>query len=316
MKASPRTQRHCREEAIDWFLKKKERPDDATFLAKLDAWLAEDERHAKAYEQVRCLMGDANALLINDRDFAHRAGRRDISPATKGAIAVFAGAALIGGIYSTDISIRLRADVVSSTAERKTVTAPDGSTLTLNARSAIAYDFSETERRVTLLRGEVFAEVSVDPKRPFTVATPDGETTALGTAFNVNMLDDLTSVTVQQHSVLVTTNDNAAGRRLEENQSLDYSGDGEIGTVAAVDPMSVASWRAGRFIFEDKPLTQVIETFERYLPGNIVITHEKLRGKRLSGNFDMTDPEAALNDLALAFDIGVTRVGPYLTILY
>lgn len=316
MTANPKTQRRCREEAIDWFLKKKERPDDTMFLARLEAWLSEDERHAKAYEQVRCLMGDASALLKNDKDFVHRAGRRDNSSATKSTIAVLAGAVVVGGMYFTDISIRLRADVVSVTAERKTVIAPDGSTLTLNASSAIAYDFTEKERRVTLLRGEVFAEVSADPKRPFTVVAANGQTTALGTAFNVNMLDELTSVTVLQHSVRVTTHEDQSGRRLSENQKVDYSGEGNVGTIETVDPTAVSLWRTGRFVFEDRPLTQVIETFERYLPGNIVITHEKLRDKRLSGNFDMSDPGAALNDLALAFDIGVTRVGPYLTILY
>ena len=75
-------------------------------------------------------------------------------------------------------------------------------------------------------------------------------------------------------------------------------------------------WRNGRFIFEDRPLAEVVETFERYLPGRIVTTRQSLRQKRLSGNFDLSNPGAALADLAAALEIRLIKAGPYLTVLY
>ena len=305
-----------REEAVDWFLHKRERPDDAALAADFDAWLAADEKHAKAYERVRCLMGDAGALLAGDQAFLMKATRKRGSAQGKAAAAAIAGVSLLSGFYLTDMPMRLRSDHMSATAERQVVTTPDGSTITLNANSAIALRFSAKERRLLLLRGEIFVEVAPDAARPFSVEAAGGTTTALGTAFDIDMRNEATSVTVLEHSVSVVTGQQGQNGRLNENQRVDYSSDGLLGSIETVDPSSIAAWRNGRFVFEDRPLSEVLETFERYLPGRIVVTRESLRRKRLSGNFDLSDPGAALADLAAALEIGVVRAGPYLTVLY
>jgi transmembrane sensor len=305
-----------REEAVDWFLQRRERPDDAALTADFDLWLARDERHATAYERVRCLMGDAGALLAGDQAFLMKATRKRSSAKGKAAAAAIAGVSLLAGFYLTDLPMRLRSDHMSGTAERQVVTTPDGSTITLNAHSAIALRFSQQERRVVLLRGEIFVDVAPDAARPFSVEAAGGTTTALGTAFDVDMRNKATSVTVLEHSVSVETGKQGQNSRLNENQRVDYSSDGRLGSIETVDPSSIAAWRNGRFIFEDKPLAEVVETFQRYLPGRIVVTRESLREKRLSGNLNLSDPDAALADLAAALEIGVVRAGPYLTVLY
>ncbi|MCW0983376.1 FecR family protein [Agrobacterium sp. BT-220-3] len=305
-----------REEAVDWFLQRRERPDDSALAADFDAWLTRDERHAKAYERVRCLMGDAGALLAADQAFLLKATRKRGNAKGKAAAAAIAGVSLLSGFYLTDMPMRLRADYMSGTAERQIVTTPDGSTITLNANSAIALRFSAKERRLLLLRGEIFVEVAPDAARPFSVEAAGGTTTALGTAFDIDMRNEATSVTVLEHSVSVETGQQGQNGRLNENQRVDYSSDGLLGSIETVDPSSIAAWRNGRFVFEDRPLSEVVETFERYLPGRIVVTRESLRRKRLSGNFDLSDPGAALADLAAALEIGVVRAGPYLTVLY
>ncbi|WP_411034108.1 FecR family protein [Shinella sp. BYT-45] len=316
MTEAARTERAVREEAVDWLLRRRDRPDDTALDAGFRRWLAADERHARAYERVRCLMGDASALVASDGTFLAEAGGKRSSGRTGRTVAALAGIALVGGLYLADVPLRLRADHMSGTAERKVVTTPDGSTVTLNADSAIALRFTQAERRLVLLRGEIFVDVAPDAARPFSVEAAGGTATALGTAFDVNRREDGTSVTVLEHSVLVRTDAAGAGSRLEENQQVDYTPDGRLGSVETVDPVSVAAWRSGRFIFEDRPLAEVVETFERYLPGRIVVTRDALRRKRLSGNFDLSDPAAALGDLAAAFAIRVARVGPYVTILY
>lgn len=306
-----------REEAVDWFLRRRESPDDPMLSAHFDAWIAGDERHAKAYERVRCLMGDAGALLAGDQAFLAKATRRRGSGKAKAAAAAtIAGVSLLSAFYLTDMPMRLRSDHMSGTAERQVVTTPDGSTITLNAHSAIALRFSKEERRVVLLRGEIFVEVAPDAARPFSVEAAGGATTALGTAFDVDMRNEATSVTVLEHSVQVETGKQGQNGRVHENQRVDYSPDGQLGSIETVDPSSVAAWRNSRFIFEDRPLAEVVETFERYLPGRIVVTRPSLRQKRLSGNFDLSNPNAALADLAAALEIGVVKAGPYLTVLY
>lgn len=255
-----------REEAVDWFLHKRERPDDAALAADFDAWLAADEKHAKAYERVRCLMGDAGALLAGDQAFLMKATRKRGGGKGKAAAAAIVGVSLLTGFYLADMPMRLRADHMSGTAERQVVTTPDGSTITLNAHSAIALRFSAKERRVLLLRGEIFVEVAPDVARPFSVEAAGGTTTALGTAFDVDMRSEATSVTVLEHSVSVETGKRGQSGRLNENQRVDYASDGRMGSIETVDPASIAAWRNGRFIFEDKPLAEVVETLSVISP--------------------------------------------------
>eukprot|EP01036_Dinobryon_divergens_P015726 gene15726-biopygen13930 len=64
---------------------------------------------------------------------------------------------------------------------------PDGSVAQLNTDSAIDAAFTATERRIRLVRGEVFFTVTKDPSRPFIVTSGPVAVRAVGTAFNVNL---------------------------------------------------------------------------------------------------------------------------------
>ena len=80
----------------------------------------------------------------------------------------------------------LRSDFSTGTGETKSLTLADGSHVELNARSAIALHYDAGQRRVMLLAGEGWFEVSRDPARPFVVEAAGGTATALGTAFGVD----------------------------------------------------------------------------------------------------------------------------------
>jgi FecR protein len=76
------------------------------------------------------------------------------------------------------------------------VTLADGSHVELNSQSAIAIHYDAGQRRVRLLEGEAWFEVSPDPVRPFVVEASGGTVTALGTAFNVDAEKERAHVTV------------------------------------------------------------------------------------------------------------------------
>lgn len=306
-----------REQAIDWLLKLKDSPDDAQLNEDFDVWLSRDPRHAEIFERVRCLMGDASRLLSSDPAFVQKASadKRRASAARPVALSICLALAT-GAFFTFDVPMRLRADAMSGTAELQTLKLPDGSELMLNADTAVSFRFSSTERRIVVLKGEVFATVAPDKTRPFVVEANGGTTTALGTAFDVEMVKTGTSVTVLEHSVRVDAGNASASIRIEENQKVSYDGDGSIGAVETVDPLSIAAWRQGRLVFEDKPLSAVIAELERYIPGRIVIASAAVADRRITGSFDLADPHAVLRDLTIAFDVDVTRMGPYLTVLH
>lgn len=96
----------------------------------------------------------------------------------------------------------LRADYSSGEQVRQ-VTLADRSQLTLDAGSALAVDFDHGERRVRLLRGAAFFEVT-HTGQPFLVEASGGEVRVLGTQFEVREQGAGAQVTVRSGRVAVT----------------------------------------------------------------------------------------------------------------
>ncbi|MGF6158146.1 transmembrane sensor [Ensifer sp. KUDG1] len=307
--------RRVREQAVDWLVRLTGDPDDEALRLAFERWRAEDPAHAEIFARVQRAIGDASLLIRREPEFAQKAmtatGTRRKTVAALAAI-VSIGAGLF---LSFDGAMWMRADVIAGKGERPILALEDGSTLQLNAQSAVAYQFTSAERRIVLLRGEAFVQVAADSSRPFVVEAGGGTTTALGTAFDVNLTDDGTRVTVIEHAVSVATDMAMLPRRVAVNEQVRYDYDGRLGDITPIDPFVAAAWRQGRLVFEERTIASVVEEIGRYVPGTILIAHAGIGARRVSGSFDLSDPVGALQGLAEAFDVKVTRIGPYVTIL-
>lgn len=307
--------RKLREQAIDWLLRLQDGPDDLMLQAQFQTWLAKDPARAVVYERARRAMGDASHLLKSDLDFAQKAAHKPLLRARNVVAALLVIAAGFGTFVAADGPMRLRADIITGTGRPQQLTLADGSRVELNAETAIAIDMQRGERRIKLLRGQAYFEVAADPARPFVVEAGHGSTTALGTAFDINLADDATQVTVTEHAVMVISLAGGGRQRLPEGNQLSYDGDGQLGAAGPADIGMATAWRQGRIVFENRPLSTVVDEIARYLPGRIVITQAELAARKISGSLDLTDPQTALDGFSDAIGIKVTRLGPYLTIL-
>ncbi|UTV39692.1 FecR family protein (plasmid) [Ensifer adhaerens] len=307
--------RRMREQAVDWLVRLTGDPDDEALQLAFERWRAEDPAHAEIFARAQRAIGDASLLIRREPEFAQRAVKRT-GTRRKTATALAAIVSVGAGIFvALDGALWMQADVIAGKGERPILTLEDGSTLQLNAQSAVAYQFTSAERRIVLLRGEAFVQVAADSQRPSVVKAGGGTTTALGTAFDVNLTDDGTSVTVLEHAVSVATDAAMPPRRVAVNEQVSYDHDGRLGFVTPVDPFVAAAWRQGRLVFEERTIASVVEEIGRYVPGKILIADASVGARRVSGSFDLSDPVGALQGLAEAFDVKVTRIGPYVTIL-
>lgn len=189
----------------------------------------------------------------------------------------------------------LGADVVSAPGQVRSVTLSDGSTVVLDADSAIAVEYGAGERHVELRRGAAYFSV-VPGDIPFTVAAAGGEARVLGTRFEVRRLDDGAQVSVMQGRVAVRGGPADTARVLTAGQQLSFA-DGVSGTLQSVDAYGVASWRDGRLSFYRAPLGEVVAELRRYYPGRIVLLSDELREQRVSGSFASQNPQAILDAL-------------------
>lgn len=109
-------------------------------------------------------LNEQHKRIISDHNGIHYADGTSLKEATEAEWAILQTAK--GGTYK--------------------VTLPDGTTVTLNAASALRYpvQFLEGERKVEL-QGEAYFDVASMPDRPFIVQTAEQKIKVLGTQFNV-----------------------------------------------------------------------------------------------------------------------------------
>ncbi|MGL4286100.1 MAG: FecR family protein [Phreatobacter sp.] len=306
--ARARQRRH--RQAADWFLRNQE-PGQAADTAAFQAWRDGDPANKAAYEAAKRMMGEARGAILTDpglRDFEIKTGAAGVRSVILSVLAI----GLAGSLFLlADGPMRLRADAMSGTGEMPVITLADGSTLQLNASSAVAYDFTAATRTVTLLRGQAFFQVARDPTRPFVVAAQGGRITALGTAFDVRLGDDTTDITVTEHAVSFTaTGSTGWPVRLEQGQRAAYRPDGMIGEIQPADMLATLAWRRGQLVVDNATLAEVVTEIGRHFRGRIVITTAALAQRRVSGSFVIVDTDAALAFLEQSLGLSTLRIGP------
>lgn len=224
------------------------------------------------------------------------------------AVAASFALALIGA--AQDWPTRLRADYVTDVGERRTVHLPDGSTVQLDSRSAIALHFSHERREVELLAGTALFTAAPERQRPFVVTANGGSVTALGTAFMVRRSDTGADVTVTLHQVRVE----AAGRAItvDEGQTANYASDTLRGPLPS--DRAATAWTRGRLIVANRPLAEVIEEISRYRRGYITVSGSAAT-LRVSGVYDLDQPLAAIASIENSLGLTSFRLTDRIIIL-
>jgi transmembrane sensor len=188
----------------------------------------------------------------------------------------------------------LTADAVTARGEQRLVPLPDGSSALLDADSAIAIDYEQGERRLTLLRGAAFFSV-IPTGGQFVVAAAGGEVQVLGTTFEVRLAGEEATVTVSEGKVNVQPPGHPVAT-LGHGQRLRYGSEG-VSELQAADLAAAFAWQQGRLVFYRARLSEVMETVGRYRPGRIVILNDQVAERRITGSFPAKDPDAALDSL-------------------
>lgn len=316
-------------EAIVWFTRMNGRPS-RTDRRDFRNWLAASSEHRKAYDDLCQLwvnMGPSAPLLetADDRDLVEplekirqlreeqRVGKV-VGPIIAGCLAVLAVGCWFWLERPTFLQ-DLQADYVSKRGERREIILNDGSHILMDADTALDVSLSVAERRIRLLRGTAFFDVS-HLGTPFVVEAENGEAHVLGTEFDVSMKEDhQVTVTLAKGSVKVAI----AGRQKEAvltpGESVDYgeSGLGSIRKAVIEDEMA---WHHGRLIFNNARLADVLAQIERYRNGRIVVIRSSLKDLRVSGNItlDNTDRALAAVQSLVGFSLHslgkVTIIGP------
>lgn len=320
-------------EAARWLVALQDDPADAELRARIEAWRAADPANEAAWTDtahVYGLMAEATPTCGADwgggRVVPMRHARLPIGRrAALGVLAALAACLFLA--FAPGIVLRFQADQVTSTAEVRPVRLDDGSVVLLGPDSAIAVSHGNATRNVRLLKGEAFFDVTPDPRRPFSVLAQGVKTTVLGTSFNVRLVRDGAEVAVRTGIVQVATDGApavaaipaaaapAVAVRLEPGDWVQLSADGKA-ERGAMPPEEVAPWLHGQLVARDRPLADVVDDLRRYFPGTIVVAGDAFRGRRVTGVYNLADPEAALRAIVGAHGGSVSRFSPWLLVAF
>ncbi len=161
---------------------------------------------------------------------------------------------------------------------------PDGSEVWLNSGSTISYPDEFKDKRLVTLSGEAYFEIKKSYK-PFIVSTKKGEVEVLGTTFNVNAFDRLTT-TLVSGSVKMR---NAAKSReiiLNPGQQCTVAENGQM-NVVGVDSQRYISWKDGSLIFFREPFRHVVREMERWYNVKIELKDPELNELWYTGTLEM-----------------------------
>jgi transmembrane sensor len=178
--------------------------------------------------------------------------------------------------------------ITTASNERlKSVTLPDGSTVTMNGSTTLSYTkhFNGKTRNVTLA-GEAFFEVTPDKSKPFIIHTDEAAIRVVGTSFNVD-----TRAYNSEVEVYVSTGIVEVYKPESTNNSV-FLHPGEIAAVSgniinskiAINENALA-WKTGKMDFRDIPWSDAVAMLNKMYNVNIILREPGLSSIKTTGEY-------------------------------
>ncbi|MBU2978558.1 FecR domain-containing protein [Alteromonas sp. C1M14] len=305
-------------------------------------WVSRSPRHAAEIKRMAKLSMSLNSLndlapAMSEAAKQHRQVMKERRRQPKiwgAALAMsFAAFAFFAFIFMFSKPIETQ-QFYTRVGESKAVTLDDGSVVTLNTDSRIEVTFSDDNRIVKLLKGEVYFDVAANKQRPFWVYTNQDRVRVVGTEFLIRYLADNfklmvtegivdvakvalnTAASGEEQRVLITQSNNDDSLSLTAGQQivLPHQRDGAqlsadlISLVSEKQQRQELSWQDGFHDFSDMALVDVAAEVSRYIPEQVIVTDDAVKDLKFSGIFRVGEPQVFFDALKLSYGLKVERL--------
>lgn len=279
-------------------------------LSRLSSLFSPPTKHRPSVSYAQALSVAAAVLLMMTLGIWHATGD------TAHNWSVWRKATPVDDIYETNIG------------EHSTVNLPDGSQLVLNTNSLITVKYTRYYRLFHLIRGEVHIQVAHDINRPLSIIAANNVVQAVGTAFNVQIVDH------QHVELIVTEGEVLVAHHLTEQrfETLEHTvlptsaiaiSKGEkiflnrhntsLGVAKKIEAHDIEadlSWRNGNLIFRGETLEEALDEISRYTDVKFDIIDDNIKTIRIAGLFKAGDVTGLLSALEKNFHIKHEKLGP------
>ena len=294
------------EEAMAWHVALES--DDADWDGYI-LWLEADPRHREAFDVVALtdrLVGehrdDLRLLTAAPPPQVRRGGRRQM---------LFGGVAAALALAIGIPALMPKGDTVYATGagETRRIALGNGAAIDLAPASRLVVKEGD-ENDLELAGGEAYFDVRHDPARALTIHAQGYAVSDIGTRFAMNLAGPALLVSVAEGHVAVGSEGNSP-TNLAAGQKLVARGDEGTMRISRIAANDVGSWRQGRLVYDDAPLSVVAADIARY-SGKAVVLDPAIRARRFSGVLSVGDGSKLLADLAavmaLRYDVQGDRI--------
>ncbi|PWC18255.1 FecR family protein [Brenneria corticis] len=301
------------QQAIEWMVLLRSGEATQTDYDDYQRWRRENARHEHACQRIEQTLGQFQPLLqalphepIRQALLAP-SGRRKVLQYGLGMFSIVTlSSLLLNQHYPLS---PLLSDAKTATAQRKVIPLNDGSTLTLNARTAVDINVrpEAAVRRIALHSGGMLANIAQDPQRPFMISTTMGDIVALQANVNVRYEDGGVHVGVLDNIAKIT---NRLGQSVRINAGHGVWFDNTTLYNTAITPEAETAWLHGRLEVRDRSLASVVRSLRDYTPG-VIRLDPAVADLRVSGNFPLDDVNYTLDSLAQTMPIAIVHTTDY-----
>ena len=187
---------------------------------------------------------------------------------------------------------------------------PDGSNVTINKNSEIAYVVHGNKREVKL-KGEAFFEVVHNEEIPFEIFIDDIIIKDIGTAFNVKAFPESNTIEVLVESGEVYFySSSQKGLSLVKGEKAMY--DKTTKQFSKLTPSlteNTSSYKSKVFYFKENVLSEVVKQVNEVYGSSIVLSDSRVGNCRLSTMFNNAPLDTIVEIISETLDLEVERIG-------
>jgi transmembrane sensor len=306
----PELSPEMRAEAAAWIARLHDERRGPKLETEFQEWIRASDEHRRAFNRMTHVWDQAGKIQLRARDEVSAISERRRSRFSPWAgLAAAVVLAVVTAVYYWGDNA-----LTTGVGQQQVRVLQDGTRVTLNTNTRIEVNYDKRLRRVRLVHGEAWFEVSKHPTWPFLVSAGDQEIRALGTSFVVRQDARDLSVTLMDGRISITpilSNDEA----LSQTPRILAPGDRLVvaphqqPAVDRPELTRLTAWERGRVEFEDTPLADASTEMNRYNTMHVMVPDAEVAKLRVGGVFRAGDSDEFVKIVTAAFGLRADRNG-------
>lgn len=285
---------------------------------EFDSWIAENIEHKKAFEKIEKLQFLYSSLSSNLKDEiseeVHQEIKKERSLKKLRFLTLAASVIFVIGLgFFTAFEYQNFKITHTFQTDKfvENISLPDGSVVTLDAKTKVDIKYYQDKREVNLSLGKALFNVTKDDKKPFIVNADKIKVQVLGTNFEVKNQKDKIDIGVISGKVSVQkleNNDYKEIAVLTQGKHISFDKQNSKYELKNIDIENIASWKNGILYFQDESLHDAINEFKKYKDINTNIENS-IQKYSVSGSFKIEDFDKFLFALTKIYSLKVDKKG-------